>query len=577
MDQTQLLSGRSLLLAVIALNLANAIAFADITSISSVSAAAAKDLKAEATINWATTSALVAATIGQCLFGYLSDIFGRRPMLYTALVLYIVGCLGCGVSHFSGSAAFFYVCRAITGCAVGSISNLVNIAQNDFLTSEQRGRYQAVQGVSVAIGSLLGLLTGAAFSLRNPQSWTGWAMQYLLQVILATTALALIRSCVPPPPARSSTGRTNLQTIDWAGMLFGTGAIVPALIGATEGNRFGWISMQTIALFVCSAICSILFFCFGYWEPLKRYGTRPIVPFHLFRRRAISIILLQCLCSGMAYYTFIVHMPQYLETIRKQPKLTAALLMIPYIATHGIWSSASPWLMERLPGSAVQKYKCVALFGFTLWSIAMLVLSNLHRAAPIACLVVFEIMVGLGMGSVFQISVNAIRSQVRAKDQAAATSARNVVRYLGGAIATAIGTMLSKVQRARVLPEHLHSYVDQTFAQVDTTTLSAKDIAFLDRAHLAGTNGVLLLGGVAVAVGVVSCFFLWETAASVDFGGIESEPPRIDWAHDIEMGTQRSASVSTEDTRAPKQASPNASIRSLPRGPFWLLFAVRGH
>ncbi|KAK1066991.1 hypothetical protein LTR12_014046 [Friedmanniomyces endolithicus] len=529
MDQTQLLAGRSLLLAVIALNLANAIAFADITSISSVSAAAAKDLKAEATINWATTSALVAATIGQCLFGYLSDIFGRRPMLYTALVLYIVGCLGCGVSHFSGSAAFFYVCQAITGCAVGSISNLVNIAQNDFLTSEQRGRYQGVQGVSVAIGSLLGLLTGAgcaAFSLRNPQSWTEWPMQYLLQVILATTALALIRSCVPPPPARSSTGRTNLQTIDWAGMLFGTGAIVPALIGATEGNRFGWISTQTIALFVCSAICSILFFCFGFWKPLKQYGTRPIVPFHLFRRRAISIILLQCLCSGMTYYTFIVHMPQYLETIRNQPKLTAALLMIPYIATHAIWSSASPWLMERLPGTAVRRY------------------------------------------NVFQNSVNAIRSQTTADDQAAATSARNVVRYLGGAIATAIGMMLSKVQRARVLPEHLQKYVDQTFAQVDTTTLSAEDFALLDRAHLAGTNGVLLLGGVAVAVGVVSCFFLRETAASVDFDGIESEPPRIDSAHDIEMGTPRSASVSTEDREAPKQASPNASVRSLPRGPF---------
>ncbi|KAK0900764.1 hypothetical protein LTR02_008970 [Friedmanniomyces endolithicus] len=565
MDQTQLLSGRSLLLAVIALNLANAIAFADITSISSVSAAAAKDLKAEATINWATTSALVAATIGQCLFGYLSDIFGRRPMLYTALVLYMVGCLGCGLSHFGGSAACFYVCRAVTGCAVGSISNLVNIAQNDFLTSEQRGRYQGVQGVSVAVGSLLGLLTGAAFSLRNPQSWTGWPMQYLLQVMLATAALVLIRSCVPPPPARSSTGRTNLQTIDWPGMLFGTGAIVPALIGATEGNRFGWDSQETIALFVCSAICSVLFFCFGFWEPLKQYGTRPIVPFHLFRRRAITIILLQCLCSGMAYYTFIVQMPQYLETIRKQSKLTAALLMIPYIATHAIWSSASPWLMERLPGTAVRRYKVVALFGFTLWS------------PPIACLVAFEIMVGFGTGSVFQNSVNAIRSQVTAEDQAAATSARNVVRYLGGAIATAVGTMLSKVQRARVLPEHLLKYVDQTFAKVDTAKLSAEDIAFLDRAHLAGTNGVLLLGGVAVAVGAVSCFFIWETAASLDFDGIETHPPRIDSAHDIEMGTPRSVSVSTEDRKAPKQASPNASVRTASRGPFWLLDAVRGH
>ncbi|TKA59876.1 hypothetical protein B0A55_12611 [Friedmanniomyces simplex] len=561
MDQTQLLSGRSLLLAVIALNLANAVAFADITSISSVSAAAAKDLNAQATINWATTSALVAATIGQCLFGYLSDVFGRRPMLYTALVLYMLGSLGCGLSHFVGSAAFFYVCRAATGCAVGSISNLVNIAQNDFLTSAQRGRYQGVQGVSVAVGSLLGLLSGAAFGLRDPTSWTGWPMQYLVQVMLAGIALALIRTCVAPPAARSSKGKTNFRTIDWAGILFGTGAIVAALIGATEGNRLGWSSSKTTGLFVCSATCSILFFCFGFWEPLKHHGTRPIIPFRLFRNRTITVILIQCLCSGMAYYTFIVHMPRYLETIRGQPKLQAALSMIPYIATHAIWSSASPWLMERLPGTAVRRYKFVALFGFTLWAVATLVLSNLSQAAPIPCLVAFEIMVGLGTGSVFQNSVNAIRSQVTAEDQAAATSARNVIRYLGGAVATAIGTMISKLQRARVLPDHLHGFVDQTFAPVNTTRLSAEELAFVDRANLEGTNGVLLLGGVAVTIGAVSCVFLWESASGKP-DEVETPSERVDSVQDIEMGMQDPSRLSTESTGASKPTSPHCLGRA---------------
>ena len=141
MDQTQILTGGRLRCVVILLNLANAVAFADITSISSISSAAATDFHARGLTTWAITSALVASAIGQCLLGYLSDTCGRRRMLITALILLIFGSLGCAASHRVGSPTFFYVYRAMTGAGVGGVSNLVNIIQNDFLSPEQRAKY----------------------------------------------------------------------------------------------------------------------------------------------------------------------------------------------------------------------------------------------------------------------------------------------------------------------------------------------------------------------------------------------------------------------------------------------------
>ncbi|KAK3069323.1 hypothetical protein LTR53_012426 [Teratosphaeriaceae sp. CCFEE 6253] len=520
MDQTQILSGARLLLAVIALNLANAVAFMDLTSVSSVSSAAAVVLNAQKTISWASTSSLVAACIGQCILGYLSDEFGRRRMLVVALCLFILGSLGCGLCHWAAGAPPLYVCRAVTGAAVGSISNLVNITQNDYLTPEKRAKYQGVQGASVGVGSLLGFLCGAAFALRDPGSLTGWPMEYFVQAGLGACVLASICWLLPSPPARSSTQPFGIWTIDWLGIVFGTGAVVPALIAATEGDGFGWTSRTTIALFVGSGVCTASFVASGWWGPLEVRGVRarPIVPFRLFRNTTISAVFLQCVLSGMAYYTFIVFMPSYLATTKGLPKMEAAAMMVPYVFTHAVWSTVSPQVMKRQFGTdrPARAYRCMAGMGFTLWATAMLILGTLGRPASTALIVVLEVMIGLGTGSVFQNSVNTLRSQVAAADLAVAISARNVIRYLGGAIGTAVCTAISEKVRARDLPAHLEGYADETMVGGDVRMLTPEDEASLAHADFAGLRAGFFFGGVAVGIAAFICFFIRDVADSSD-------------------------------------------------------------
>ncbi|KAK4947085.1 hypothetical protein LTR10_013856 [Elasticomyces elasticus] len=555
MNHTQLLTGWPLWLAVIALNFANAVASMDTWSLAFISAAVAKDLKAQDTISWAATSALVAATIGQCLLGYLSNVFGRRPMLYIALGLFVVGSALCGASHFVGSAPFYYFGRAVTGCAVGSISNLVNIAQSDFLTTQQRRRYQGVQGASVAVGSLTGLLVAAALVANGSDPRTGWPMQYWLQMVLGANSFALIMLCVPSPPARPSGQRISVWSFDWAGIISGTGAIVPVLIIATEGARFGWRSATTIALLICFSICSVLFVCLGCLEPFnERFGTQPVIPFRLFKNGAIRVILFQCLCSGMAFYVFVIYGPRYLETFTNQTKLQAAAWMAFYVVTHGTWSSLSPFVIEMLDRKMkrkapnVQSYRDIAAFSFLVWTIAMLSWSVIPGPAPLAVLIIFCIMVGIGAGGVFQNSVNVIRSQVTAEDMASATSSRNVVRYLGGGISTAFVRPIIQRMRLQSLPSRLHSYADQTFSKADDAHLSSADLVYLKAADLAGYKGALGLACAAAGLGMLVCLFLyigkWSVSKAYDeqTDGIElsdEETLRIDSG--LEMQSDRSS------------------------------------
>lgn len=164
---TKYLEGRQLISAVIALNAANGVCFTDLLGITAILPTIALEYNAAEKIAWAATSQLIGATVGQCLLGYLSDLFSRRRMLQFATLLLMLSTLACALSKYTHNASFLYIVRAFSGVATGSISNLVNIAQNDFLPVHRRGKYQGIQGVSVALGSILGVMAGAAFSLRE--------------------------------------------------------------------------------------------------------------------------------------------------------------------------------------------------------------------------------------------------------------------------------------------------------------------------------------------------------------------------------------------------------------------------
>lgn len=81
----------------------------------------AKDLHAEDTISWAATSALIANTVFQVLYGRLSDIFGRKVVFVTTMSLLGLADLGCGLARTSTQ---LYVFRGLAGVANGGIAAL---------------------------------------------------------------------------------------------------------------------------------------------------------------------------------------------------------------------------------------------------------------------------------------------------------------------------------------------------------------------------------------------------------------------------------------------------------------------
>jgi MFS family permease len=123
--------------------------------------------------------------VGGLLFGWLSDRFGRRPAVATAIVVFSLGNLICGLG---GGIALFTLGRALTGLGVGGSWGGGQALLGETFPPAWRGRYGALAQTGAPLG--LGLATVAG-SFLAPR--IGWQNLFLLSVAPLLLLLLFLR------------------------------------------------------------------------------------------------------------------------------------------------------------------------------------------------------------------------------------------------------------------------------------------------------------------------------------------------------------------------------------------------
>ncbi|KXS94050.1 hypothetical protein AC578_3385 [Pseudocercospora eumusae] len=485
---------------VVSLNAANGVAFMDLLGVTAILPAVSDFFTRGGSIAWAATTQLIGATVGLAVLGYLSDTWSRRLMLLISIGLLTLSSLACGLSSFQNRTDLFCAFRAFSGIATGSISNLVNIAQNEFLPEQKRLKYQGVQGVSVAIGSIVGMMVGAVFA-----SELRWHYFYYFIVGLSVLAWLGIFFCVPVTcrPPQGEQIRHALKAIDYYGILSGSGIVVAGLLLLSKYSVLE--RAVVIALAVITAVSTTIFLVLGFLP--NRGAVRPIVPFKLFRNRTIATILVQNVLFGATYYSFTYYLPLNLQVVRELPALTASAYQVPYYVTHGAWSTVSALVILRLQKQGWRSYSLIFFGGFAVWTVAMVVLA-LDSEYRVRGLVIFlSILVGIGTGSSFQNSVMAISAQADRENKGLAIGTRNVLRSLGGAIGTAVSSAVLQQRLQATLPRDLPAdfhIANSAFSHASFERLSEKQRAQVEEAY----DGAIMWVFFVSAIFVVICFLL---------------------------------------------------------------------
>src|SRR6201996_5421994 len=187
-------------------------------------------------LSWVITAYLLASTAVAPVFGSLSDIYGRRAMIITALSLFISGSILCAIAP---NMAVLILARGLQGLGGGGIMPVVQTVISDVVSPRERGQYQAYfSGVWVAAG-IGGPVLGGVFAEH-----LHWSMIFWINVPLALAALAMLLPKMGKLPVFH-----RRREVDWlGGILLMAAAVAFMLVLTWGGNRFLWLSPIIIAM-----------------------------------------------------------------------------------------------------------------------------------------------------------------------------------------------------------------------------------------------------------------------------------------------------------------------------------------
>lgn len=185
-DQTIRLSFPRLIAVYLCLCACYFISYLDMNSTTTALPTISNALQAGTTVTWAGTAYLLGQTPFQPLYGRVSDIASRKPVLLASLAYIIIEDLMCG---WAQNPLWLYVCRALSGIGGGGISSLVAIIVSDLVSLKDRGKYQGMISIAIGTGAMTGPFVAASLVRKGPDSWR-WV--FWVPSILAFTCFLVL-------------------------------------------------------------------------------------------------------------------------------------------------------------------------------------------------------------------------------------------------------------------------------------------------------------------------------------------------------------------------------------------------
>jgi EmrB/QacA subfamily drug resistance transporter len=414
------LSHRQIMTILVGLMMALLLAALDQTIVATSIRTIADDLSGLSLQAWATTAYLITATITTPLYGKLSDIYGRKPLILTAMSVFLIGSVLCGLADSMAELAAF---RAVQGLGAGGLFSLVLAIIADIVPPRERARYQGYFIAVFGTASVLGPLVGGFFAGSDQiLGFAGWRWVFLVNVPVGLAALIVVTRVLNIPHARRE------HRIDWPGALALAVALVPLLIMAEQGHAWGWTSERSLLLLGIGLVGLVAFVLAE-----RRIGDDALIPLRFFSKPAFSVANGVNVVIGMGMFGGFATLPLYLQIVKGATPTQAGLLLLPMTVGLMLGSTTSGQLISR-----TGRYKIYPVIGTAVMVGGLLLFSRVGVDTPMLQVSLVMAVFGLGLGWCMQPLLLAAQSALSPHDMGVATSSATFARQMGGTIGTAV-------------------------------------------------------------------------------------------------------------------------------------------
>ncbi len=439
------------------------------------------DLGGLALVSWVFSVYLVAQTVTIPVYGKLSDLVGRKPVLLAGTLIFLAGSAACS---FAWNMHALIVFRGLQGLGAGAIMATVMTLAGDLYSVEERAAVQGWLSSVWGMAAIAGPLLGGAFA-----EYVSWHWIFLVNLPIGALALALIGVYLHESLARRH------PHIDYAGSALLLVALACLMLGLLQGGQvWPWASWQVVLVFGAAllALAALV------W--VERRAREPVMPGWLWRRRTLVGSNLATIAMGLVMMAPSVYLPTFLQSVQGLGAIAAGLVLACISIGWPLASALSGKVYLRLG------FRDAALVGGVLILAASLAFVLMPRPQPVALVVLDQIVLGAGFGLLSTPLLVGMQSVVDWGRRGVVTGANMFARYLGQSLGAALfgaifnATLGARLARAPAqLQGQLPAGVDGVIDALQAGHAGAAAAAYL-RGALGAATDALYWGMVALSI-----------------------------------------------------------------------------
>jgi EmrB/QacA subfamily drug resistance transporter len=365
--------------------------------------------------SWVFSSFLLAQSATTPIYGKLSDMFGRKPVLMTGIAVFLAGSLLCG---FASSMSSLIAFRLLQGLGAGAIYPVAMTVIGDLYALDERGRAQGMIAVVWAVSAVIGPLAGGIIIGRLSWAWIFWIN--LPFGVLAIVGFLLF--------LREQTERRRVR-IDYEGAVLFSAAIVSLLTLLAETEASGPVRAGLACMF---AVTGALFIV------QERRIASPIISIELWTRRLIATSNIATLLAGMALIGLTTILPIYVQGVLGFSPIVAGTTLTALVVGWPLAVMLSSRLFKTF---GIRRSVRTGSLVFPLGAVILLFLTP-HSHPAVAAAASF--LMGFGMGLVSITGILLVQESVEWSMRGSATASIIFSRSLGNTLgAAALGAILN--------------------------------------------------------------------------------------------------------------------------------------
>jgi EmrB/QacA subfamily drug resistance transporter len=379
---------------------------------------------------WVGASYLLSTAAVAPFYGKLGDMYGRKNVVLTAIVLFLVGSLVCGLAW---SMESLIAARVLQGIGGGGLMVSAFAIIGELFNPRDRAKYQGYSSAVFTLSAVLGPVAGGYIT-----ELFGWRWVFLVNLPIGIIVLGMLVAVM------KSRYTEKKHKVDYLGGLLLAVATTSIVYWADHVLNPAGADLLTWVLPVVGVTAGVWFVM------VEKRAAEPIVPLRLFQNHTISLVSIISVIAGAITLGMFFYFALYLQTLTGLSAAQVGFLFLPFSVVSMIVSVIAGWIIAR-----TGRYKWMPVISMAMGAVLLGSFVFVDAHTPIWVLAVVMGLMGASMGLQFQVLMVAIQAAAPPQDIGAATGLVTQARTIGASLGLAInGAVMTwaLTQQDKLLP-----------------------------------------------------------------------------------------------------------------------------